>query len=230
MDIPQIVDYFRHNDPQTLAQWFKDKVQIAQILDRRDGGTQPVLISYHRDEVRRVETGYGEGIKPEDYLEGFKAYLQENMNKIPALIVVTQRPKELTRSQLKQLAIELDKAGYQEKSLQVAWREIKSEDITANIIGFIRQAALGDALVPYNERVDKAIKKIIASGRWTPNQRKWLERIGKQLKIETIVDKEAIDGGQFREYGGFKQINQVFDGKLEKILEEINEGIWGEIS
>jgi hypothetical protein len=50
--------------------------------------------------------------------------------------------------------------GFSETNLQVAWREMTNEDIAASIIGFIRQAALGDALVPYGDRVDKAMKKI----------------------------------------------------------------------
>jgi hypothetical protein len=38
--------------------------------------------------------------------------------------------------------------------------------------------------IPYSDRVDTAIKKILASRSWTQPQRKWLERIGKQLKVE----------------------------------------------
>ena len=45
--------------------------------------------------------------------------------------------------------------------MQVAWREMTNADIAASIIGFIRQATLGDALVPYEERVDKAMKKMV---------------------------------------------------------------------
>lgn len=144
-------------------------------------------------------------------------------------MVVTQRPRELTRQQLKEIRLLLDGAGYTEKTLQVAWREMTNEDIAASIIGFIRQAALGDALISYEERVDKALKKILASRSWTLPQRKWLERIGKQLKIETIVDKEAFDRGEFQAQGGFKRIDRVFGGELEEILSNINTRIWEEL-
>ncbi len=103
-------------------------------------------------------------------------------------------------------------------------------DIAASIIGFIRQATLGDALVPYEERVDKAMKKILASQNWTPPQRQWLERIGKQLKVETIVDREALDQGEFKSQGGFTRINKIFNGSLETILVQINEELWRNIS
>lgn len=76
--------------------------------------------------------------------------------------------------------------------------------------------------------VDRAMKKILASRNWKPPQRKWLERIGKQLKQETVVDKEAFDQGQFKAQGGFKRINQTFGGELETVLSEINQELWQE--
>lgn len=228
MPVEAIGSYIKGKQPQEVAEWFRQRKLIAQILDRKDGGRKPVLISHHEDEVISVETGYGNGEKPEDYLNSFRSFITENMNKIPALVVVTQRPRELTRSQLKELKLELDTAGYPERHLQVAWRESTNEDIAASIIGFIRQAALGDALISHEARVDRAMNKILAAKNWKPPQRKWLERIGKQLKQETIVDRDAFDQGQFKAQGGFKRINQTFGGELETVLSEINQELWQE--
>lgn len=230
MPMAEMINHLRQTDPQQLKEWFQQRAAIAQILDAKDGGRQPLLISHHTDELRRVERGYGNAQKPEDYLDSFGAYLRENINKIPALIVVTTRPRELTRAQLKELRLMLDLAGYSEKTLQVAWREMTNADIAASIIGFIRQATLGDALVPYEERVDKAMKKILASQNWTPPQRQWLERIGKQLKVETIVDREALDQGEFKSQGGFVRLNKAFNGNLSEILVQINEALWQDVS
>jgi len=70
--------------------------------------------------------------------------------------------------------------------------------------------------VSYEQRVDRAIAKILASRAWTPPQRKWLERIAKQLKVETIMDREAFDKGEFKtQGGGFARINKAFKGQLE---------------
>ncbi len=228
MPIEKIGDYLKDSQPKEIAEWFKQRKQIAQILDRKDGGRNPMLISHHEDKLIGVETGYGKAEKPEDYLNSFQAFLKENINKIPALLVVTKRPRDLTRTQLKELKLLLDNAGYPEKHLQVAWRELTNEDIAASIIGFIRKAALGDALISYEERVDRAMKKILTSRKWTPSQRKWLERIGKQLKQETIVDKEVFDQGQFKAQGGFTRINKTFGGELETILSQINQELWQE--
>ena len=54
-------------------------------------------------------------------------------------MVVTQRPRDLTRAQLKELRLALDAEGFSQTSLQVAWRETTNEDIAASIVGFIRQ-------------------------------------------------------------------------------------------
>jgi type I restriction enzyme, R subunit len=135
----------------------------------------------------------------------------------------------LTRQQLKELRLALDLAGYSQVNLQTAWRNATNEDIAASIIGFIRKAALGDALIPYSDRVDRSLKQILASRAWTPPQRKWLERIGKQVKVEYVVDRTALDEGAFRSQGGFTRIDKVFDGKLESILADIQERLWSQV-
>ncbi|MEM9809289.1 MAG: type I restriction-modification system endonuclease, partial [Cyanobacteria bacterium P01_D01_bin.56] len=236
MPVDDIAEHLKQSSSGEAAVWFKERKQIAQMLDRRDGGRQPMLVSYHGDELLRIEQGYGvaedgtEYGKPDDYLESFADFIANNQNKIPALLVVTQRPRELTRQQLKELRLELSKAGYSETMLKAAWRDKTNEEIAASIIGYVRQAALGDALVPYGERVQKAMKKILASQPWTTPQRKWLERIGKQLEKEYVVDRAALDQGAFKREGGFQRLNKVFKGKLEKVLSDINQALWEEES
>lgn len=234
MPLSEVAGYLNACEPQAAATWLKERQQIAQMLDRKEGGGgRPVLVSYHDDYLRRVDRGYGvaedgrEFTRPEDYLESFQAFVAENKNIIPALMVVTQRPRDLTRQQLKDLRAALALAGYSEAQLKAAWQQ-SNEEIAASIIGYVRQAALGDALVPYEERVRRAMKKIMASQAWTNPQRKWLERIGKQMEKETVVDKTALDQGAFKSKGGFDRINKIFKGRLEVLLREINEAIWEE--
>ena len=185
-----------------------------------------MFISKHEDLVRSVETGYGEANKPEDYIESFRKYVTENQDKIPALIVVTTRPRDLTRAQLRELKLVMDEAGFTEQNLRVAVRETTNQDIAASIIAYIRHVALGQPLVPHSDRVRSAMKKILASRSWTEPQRKWLERIGKQLEHEIIVDRDALDAGQFKEMGGFTRLDKVFKGELETILRDIADAMW----
>ena len=110
-----------------------------------------------------VTRGYGEASKPEDFLDGFTAFVRDNINTIAALKLVVQRPRDLTRADLKELRLALDLKGYSEANLRRAWADAKNEDIAASIIGFVRQAALGDPLMPYGDRVKAAMQRVLAS-------------------------------------------------------------------
>ena len=106
--------------------------------------------------------------------------MRDNINTIAALKLVVQRPRDLTRADLKELRLALDRKGYSEANLRRAWADAKNEDIAASIIGFVRQAALGDPLVPYGDRVRSAMRTIMASRHWTEPQKRWLKRIGRR--------------------------------------------------
>ena len=203
--------------------------ELVSFLDRALGDGGRVLISDHEDHLVDVSRGYGEGrTRPEDYLEAFEQFVRTHMNDIPALAVVAQRPRELTRKQLKDLKLALDRAGFDEPSLRTAWRQRSNVDIAASILGYIRQAALGDALVPYGQRVDRALTSILASRAWDVHQTKWLRRIAEQMKVSTVVDQAALSDRPFLDAGGFPRLNKIFDGQLEAVLEDLKERVWKE--
>jgi type I restriction enzyme R subunit len=213
-----------------VAAWFTQNPDLGEILDRKgDGMAQPLFISEHEDQLHSTERGYGQAKKPQDYLKEFTAFITSHSNDIPALITVLTRSRELTRKQLRELALELDKAGFTEAGLATAWREMTNQDIAARIVGFIRQAAIGDALLPYGERVDHALQVLLASKHWTAPQRDWLKRIAAQTKANLLVDLEALDDPDLifkREGGGFKRLNKIFDGELQQVLDGFNESLW----
>lgn len=222
----QLCDLLNSKSPKQIAEWFDANVNVLAILDDTTSAGSYVFISQHQDIVRSVETGYGTATKPEDYIESFRKYVTENQDKIPALIVVTTRPRDMTRAQLRELKLTMDEAGFTEQNLRVAVRETTNQDIAASIIAYIRHVALGQPLVPHSDRVRSAMHKILASRSWTEPQRKWLERIGKQLEHEIIVDRDALDAGQFKEMGGFTRLDKVFRGELESILRDIADAMW----
>lgn len=227
IDPVPLLKKLREWESNKIAAWFSERPSLVEFLDARTGDGDPTLIvSDAPDSLRRTERGYGTATKPGDYLESFREFITANINLIPALLVVTQRPRDLTRKQLRELMLQLDQAGFSETALRTAWRETTNQDIAATIIGHIRHAAAGLPLVPYKERVAKAMQKILSSRAWTPPQRKWLERIGKQLEVETIVDREALDRGEFQAQGGFARLNKIFDGHLEELLHELTDTIW----
>ncbi|MCK5689470.1 type I restriction-modification system endonuclease, partial [Myxococcota bacterium] len=131
-DFPTFV---RNMSPEKAATYFKERPGLPALIDKLliapSGDGQSYIVSEHKDQIYTVEHGYGESERPEDYLDAFKLFVQENANKIPALSVVTQRPSELTRQQLRELRIKLDEEGYALTTLRTAWKETKNEDIAA---------------------------------------------------------------------------------------------------
>jgi type I restriction enzyme R subunit len=214
--------------PAAVAAWVKQRPNLGRILDWDPDDNGPILIpiSHHPDQVVAVTRGYGVGQKPEDFLDGFTVFIRGNINKIAALNIVVQRPRDLTRAGLKALRLELDALGYSDANLRRAWSDARNEDIAASIIGFVRQAALGDALVPFDVRVRSAMQRILGSRPWTDVQRKWLKRIEEQLTREMVVDRAAIDEEPFSNDGGFQRLNKVFGGRLEAVLSDINDELW----
>lgn len=215
-----------------LAAWLKDRAAIGPILDWQADGDdlRYIPISKHADRVVDVSRGYGSAAKPEDFLESFTAFVRENINTIAALKVVVQRPRDLTRADLKELRLALDSKGFSDANLRRAWADARNEEIAASVIGFIRQAALGDALIPYEDRVRDAMRAIMVSRAWTDPQKRWLKRIGEQIEKEIVVDRAAIDKEPFIADGGFNRLNKVFGGELESILAGINEELWKKVA
>ena len=215
---------------QEASRWLGTIHGLAELLDQQwDGPAEPQFLSDHDDALRSIERGYGDASRPEDYLDGFAAFVRDPGNDLPALTTVLQRPWDLTRKDLRELRLALDQRGYNEATLATAWRETTNQAMAASIMGYIRQAALGDALVPYEQRVDKALQRILASRSWTTPQRQWLQRIANQTKAITIVDREALDDDALlfrREGGGWPRLNKLFGGELEQVLHRFNEAVW----
>ncbi len=221
----------RSGDSAAIAALIAAHPALPGFLDDLSTGDgQAVYVSDHADAFAGTTTGYGAGLeRPDDYLEGFRKYLADHHNDIAALIVVTQRPRDLTRKQLRELTFQLDAAGYSISALRTAWQQLTNQDIAASLIGFIRQKALGSPLLPYDERIAAALKRVLASHPWTAPQRTWLQRIAQQIKVEGVVDVEALDQGQFKTEGGFARLNKVFEGRLEHVLGELHDELWKDV-
>ncbi len=213
-----------------VKDWLNKHPRALENLVRAPAKKDPlkngVAISYHEDQLLHIREVFGDNATPESYIESFETYVRENMNTIPAMVAVTQKPRNLTRKELTELAAQLDEAHFSEAMLRAAYGRARNADIAAHIIGYVRQAALGDPLVPYAMRVENAIEKIIGSRDWKSNQIQWLRRIGRALKDKPVADPSLLNQGVFQDKGGFKRISKEFDGKLGDVLQEINEAIW----
>lgn len=198
--------------------------QLDQVKNLLGSEYYPVIAD-HQDELQVREQSYGDYTKPADYLESFNDFIKHQLNQSAALAVVVNKPKDLTREQLKEVKLLLDQHGYSEAKLQSAWRNQTNQEIAASIIGYIRQAAIGEALIPFEQRVAQAMQKIYALHSWTAVQRKWLERLAKQLNHEVVIDQHFVNRA-FAKDGGAKNLNNLLNQQLDTVLDTLSESLW----
>ena len=200
---------------------------ITQLNDVKQliGSEHMPIIYEGEDEFKSRTQSYGVNEKPEDYIDSFTSFIRDQLNQSAALSVVVNRPKDLTRSQLKEIRLLLDQNGYTEANLRTAWRNQTNQEIAASIIGYIRQAALGEALIPFEQRVQQAMDKIFTLHSWTPIQRKWLERLAKQLTHEVVIDHDFVNS-TFAASGGAKQLNKLLGDQLDQVIDELGDLLW----
>ncbi len=220
--------HLRQLGPQGAAEFLRQQAALLQQIDEIKalvGSAYLPILSGHRDEFVAREQSYGDYLKPEDYLDSFNRFIREQINQSAALAVVVRRPKDLTREQLREVRLLLDQHGYSEARLQTAWRNRSNQEIAASIIGYIRQAALGEALLPFEQRVGQAMQRIYGLTAWTPVQRKWLERLAKQLTHEVVIDNDFVNRA-FANDGGARQLDKLLGGRLDTVLVELGGGLW----
>ena len=202
--------------------------ELFKMLDQlKPNGGRSVVISKHEDELLEHTRGYGNGSKPEDYLDAFAAYVKTKMDEIAALNIVCTRPKELTRDSLKSLRLTLDREGFTTQQLNTAISQMTNQEITADIISLIRRYAIGSALISHEARIKRAIDKLKKAHNFSKQELNWIARMEKYLMEESVLNVTVFDeDGRFRSQGGFNKINKVFGDKLENIVFELNEYLY----
>lgn len=202
--------------------------ELFKMLDQlKPNGGRSVVISKHEDELLEHTRGYGNGSKPEDYLDAFAMYVKTKMDEIAALNIVCTRPKELTRDSLKSLRLTLDREGFTTQQLNTAISQMTNQEITADIISLIRRYAIGSALISHEARIKRAIDKLKNAHNFSKQELNWIARMEKYLMEESVLNVTVFDeDGRFKSQGGFNKINKVFGNKLENIVFELNEYLY----
>ncbi|MBZ4028177.1 type I restriction-modification system endonuclease [Lactobacillus johnsonii] len=225
------IDQWARDLPRLNNQEFLKEWKNFEQLDRLSTGSHKQYISNEPDEYLGIERGYGQGnSNPEDYIESFNKFIKENVNEIPALQIVATRPKDLTYDELKKIKLELEKKGFKENDLQTAWKNANQVQTTADIISFIRQAAVGSELVDHNVRIHNAMQKVYGMADWNMVQRQWLKRIENQLLANTVLGPRAEEvfnkNYYFKRQGGYKQMKKIFADNADQIIYILNENLY----
>jgi type I restriction enzyme R subunit len=225
-------------DPESFVNFLKEsknKVSLEQIsrlkgvwqfLDELKPPLTMQYVSTHEDESRGIDRGYGNSTKPEDYIQSFRLFITENLNKMAALQIICTRPQELDRKSLKELRLQLDELGFDQRTLNTAWKATRNVDIAADIISFIRTLAVGDVLISHQERIQRAVEKVRALKNWNKIQQKWIDRFENQLLSENILQHDDLNQAPFNENGGFDRLNKVFEEQLDQLILQLNENLY----
>ena len=224
------IDQWARDLPRLNNQEFLKEWKNFEKLDRLSTGSQKQYISNEPDEYLGIERGYGQrNSNPEDYIESFNKFIKENVNEIPALQIVATRPKDLTYDELKKIKLELEKKGFKENDLQTAWKNANQVQTTADIISFIRQAAVGSELVDHNVRIHNAMQKVYGMADWNMVQKSWLKKIENQLLSSTVLGpnaETAFSSNYFKRQGGYKQMRKIFSDNADQIIYVLNENLY----
>lgn len=195
-------------------------------FDNLKGKKRGHYYSEKEDTLFETTRGYGDTEKPQDYLDSFVAYVNENKDRIEAIRIACTRPSDMTRAQLRELKLELDKENFTESSLNEAASAVSNERIVADIIAFVRRAVLKTPLVNHDARVKMAFSKLISAHRFNKMQLDLLEKIKVYMLHESILNTETFEAPAFKMDGGFARFNKKFGGQLAEIIREINTYIY----
>ena len=204
----------------------QDDYDFLVWVDKLKGKKPSRYYSDKEDTLYETTRGYGDTEKPEDYLEAFNAFVNENKDKIEAIKLACTKPSDLTKAQLKELKLALDKENFNETNLNEATSAVNNEKIVADIISYVRQAVLHTPVRNREERVKTAFEKLVATNSFNKMQLDLLERIKTYIMHESILNVETFEAPIFKADGGFKRFNFKFGGKLLDIIRQINTYIY----
>ena len=208
----------------------KDKMATFERYFLEDKEIQKEKKGYYYsakpDILRETTRGYGNTEKPEDYLEAFAKFVNENKDKIEAIRIACTKPSDMTRAQLKELKLTLDKKNFTETNLNEATSSVTNVHIVADIIAYVRQAVLKTPIFNHDERVTAAFDKLTATHHFNKIQLDLLNKIKTYMLHESILNTETFEAPVFKMDGGFDRFNKKFGGTLVEIIREINTYIY----
>ena len=191
-------------------------------MDNLKGKKRGHYYSDKEDTLLETTRGYGDTEKPEDYLEAFAKFVNENKDTIEAIRIACTKPSDMTRAQLKELKLALDKQNFTESNLNQAISTVKNEEIVADIIAHVRRAVLHTPIRNHEEKVKMAFKKLIEENSFNKMQLDLLEKIKTYMLHESLLNVETFEAPAFKMEGGFARFDKKFAGRLAEIIRQIN--------
>jgi type I restriction enzyme R subunit len=204
----------------------------------QDPRFQDLMVNYHRpkpvfiiapmalDTVVSEEafrTSDGRLLKPDEYLAAFHRFVRDNPEKIEALDILHDRPRDWDTGALDELRKGLARQpeGFNLPDLRRAYHHA-----LADIISMVHNADRGTPLMSAEERADRALHRLLGDRKLTKPQEKWLGLIRRHLIANLAIAREDFGLIEFEQAGAtWNRVDRDFEGTLADMLMALNEGV-----
>jgi type I restriction enzyme R subunit len=194
------------------------------------------------DHVTRAEFAVDARARAAEYVESFKAFLDEHRDEITALQVLYGRPyaKRLTYRDVKELAEAIGRPPHRwtPERLWEAYETLDASKVRGsagtlltNIVSLVR-FALGeeDELAPYPEQVAERFDAWLLQqqnvGRaFTDEQLDWLRLVRDHLAASLSIEPRELLDPPFSQRGGLGRARELFGQDLDALLTELTEAV-----
>src|SRR6185503_124203 len=155
----------------------------------------------------------------------FSEFVKTNADKVVALSVLLQHPRDWRPAVMDELKRTLNQNGFEPEKLQRAHRA-KGFNALADVISIVKHAAAAQSqLLTAEERVNRAVDKFLAAHKLTPEQMQWLSLVREHLVKNLSMDEEDFDLTPLLQMrGGKAKAKKVF-ADLPQLVVELNEAV-----
>jgi type I restriction enzyme R subunit len=175
-----------------------------------------------------IREGVGQEYRPEDYLTAFARFVKENETEVEAIGILLHRPQGWGTDALNELREKLASARehFTTENLQKAHAACYRKSLV-DIISMVKHAAREqEPLLTAAERVERAFVILATGRRFTTEQQHWLDRIREHLIANLTIGREDFNIVPiFARDGGWARANRAFDGRLDGLLDTVNEAM-----
>ncbi len=202
------------------------RLEVEQIID-----------DVSLDEVEEVGYSPVATEKAKNVLKSFRDFIEKNKDELTALQVFYSKGK-LHWDDLKILAEKIksppclltpNKIWQAYKQLENRKVHGKSLNKITDFVSLLRfELEKKNELEPFSDTVDKRFSRWLSEQRvmgveFTQEQLNWLEKIKNHIAESIDIIPEDFEYAPFEQMGGLGKANRVFSGKIDTILDRLNE-------
>ena len=214
-DFTGAMKLLRNADFQKLLQTYERAKRVFWISHGTDD--QVTSVAMER---------FGKYDHAEDYLGAFAQFVKENGDQIASLHILLRQPKDWKPEVLEQLRRVLQQFDFDEPKLQKAHAKAGRKAM-ADIISIIKHAAREqEPLLTAQQRVERAMKQILAKHYFNNEQLQWLQLIETHLVTQLTIAEDDFDlFPLFEQRGGKGRARKIFSQGLQPLILELNEAV-----